>query len=62
VKASIAGAIVGNILLVLGAAMLAGGLRRSEQHFNPVGARSQVTCRLLVLGGLAFFFIPSAPD
>jgi Ca2+:H+ antiporter len=31
VKASIAGSIVGNILLVLGAAMLAGGLRRSEQ-------------------------------
>src|SRR5947207_4782177 len=30
VKASIVGSIVGNILLVLGAAMLAGGLRRSE--------------------------------
>jgi calcium/proton exchanger cax len=38
VKASIIGSIVGNILLVLGAAMLAGGLRRSEQHFNPAGA------------------------
>ena len=34
VKASIAGSIVGNILLVLGAAMLAGGLRHREQHFN----------------------------
>jgi hypothetical protein len=31
VKASTAGSIVGNILLVLGTAMLAGGLRRSEQ-------------------------------
>ena len=41
VKASIAGSIVGNILLVLGAAMLAGGLHRPEQHFNPAGARSQ---------------------
>src|SRR3974390_799422 len=40
-KASIAGSIVGNILLVLGAAMLAGGTRRPEQHFNPTGARSQ---------------------
>ena len=41
VKASIAGAIVGNILLVLGAAMLAGGLRhRPEQQFNAAGARS----------------------
>src|SRR5579863_2477188 len=41
VKASIAGSIIGNILLVLGAAMLCGGLRRPEQHFNPAGARSQ---------------------
>ncbi len=43
VKASIVGSIVGNILLVLGAAMLAGGLRRPEQHYNPAGARSQAT-------------------
>src|SRR5919109_1910092 len=43
VKASLAGSIVGNILLVLGAAMLAGGLSRSEQHYNPAGARSQAT-------------------
>ena len=40
VKASIAGSIVGNILLVLGAAMLAGGLRHREQHFNAAGARA----------------------
>src|SRR6187455_2086205 len=32
VKASVAGSIIGNILLVLGAAMLTGGLRHSEQH------------------------------
>jgi len=43
VKASIAGSIIGNILLVLGAAMLAGGLRRPQQAFNPAGARSQAT-------------------
>src|ERR1700731_4324343 len=43
VKASIAGSIIGNILLVLGAAMVAGGLRHPEQHFNPAGARSQAT-------------------
>jgi Ca2+:H+ antiporter len=48
VKASIAGSIVGNILLVLGAAMLAGGLRHSEQHFNAAGARSQATMLMLV--------------
>jgi Ca2+:H+ antiporter len=51
VKASIVGSIIGNILLVLGAAMLAGGLRRSEQHFNAAGARSQAT--MLVLAAIA---------
>ena len=51
VKASIAGSIIGNILLVLGAAMLAGGLRRSEQHFNPMAARSQAT--MLTLAAIA---------
>src|SRR4249920_1269263 len=51
VKASIAGSIVGNILLVLGASMLAGGLRHAEQHFNPAGARSQAT--MLTLAAIA---------
>ena len=51
VKASIAGSIVGNILLVLGAAMLAGGLRHPEQHFNAAGARSQAT--MLTLAAIA---------
>src|SRR5690349_2109909 len=43
VKASIAGSIVGNMLLVLGGAMLAGGVNRHEQRYNPAGARSQAT-------------------
>ena len=47
VKASIAGSIIGNVLLVLGASMLAGGLGRSEQHFNAAGARSQATMLML---------------
>jgi len=51
VKASIAGSIVGNILLVLGAAMLAGGLRHSEQTYNAAGARSEAT--LLTLAAIA---------
>ncbi|MGY4532068.1 Ca2+:H+ antiporter [Pseudomonas sp. TE3786] len=51
VKASIAGSIVGNILLVLGAAMLAGGLRHSEQQYNASAARSQAT--LLTLATIA---------
>lgn len=57
VKASIAGAIVGNILLVLGAAMLAGGLRYRRQSFNPEGARSQAT--MLTLAAIALV-LPAA--
>lgn len=34
VKASIAGSVIGNILLVLGASMLFGGLKHRTQHFN----------------------------
>jgi len=34
VKASIAGSVIGNILLVLGASMLVGGLRYKTQRFN----------------------------
>jgi Ca2+:H+ antiporter len=51
VKASLVGSIVGNILLVLGAAMLAGGLRHKEQHYNVAGARSQAT--MLTLASIA---------
>jgi Ca2+:H+ antiporter len=57
VKASIAGSIIGNISLVLGAAMLAGGLRHPEQHFNPAGARSQAT--MLTLAAIALI-LPAA--
>ena len=57
VKASIAGSIVGNILLVLGAAMLAGGLRYPEQHFNSAAARSQAT--MLMLAAIALI-LPAA--
>ena len=51
VKASIIGSVVGNILLVLGGSMLAGGLRFPEQHYNIFGARSQAT--LLTLASIA---------
>jgi len=57
VKASLVGAIVGNILLVLGTAMLAGGLRHREQHYNVAGARSQAT--LLTLAAIALI-LPAA--
>jgi Ca2+:H+ antiporter len=38
VKASITGSIVGNLLLVFGAALVAGGLRREKQRFNRTAA------------------------
>jgi Ca2+:H+ antiporter len=51
VKASITGSIIGNILLVLGAAFLAGGVRHKEQDFNVAGARVQAT--MLTLASIA---------
>ena len=57
VKASLVGSIVGNILLVMGAAMLAGGLRHHEQQYNASAARSQAT--LLTLATIALI-LPAA--
>lgn len=51
VKASLAGSIIGNILLVLGASMLAGGIRHPEQSYNASAARSQAT--MLTLAAIA---------
>jgi len=52
VKASIVGSIVGNILLVLGAAMLVGGLGREKQTFNQTAANAQSSMLLLALTAL----------
>ena len=41
VKASLVGSILGNILLVMGAAMLVGGLGRERQHFDRTAANAQ---------------------
>ena len=38
VKASISGAIIGNVLLILGLAFLAGGIRREQHTFNVASA------------------------
>jgi len=43
VKASLTGSILGNLLLVLGAACLAGGTRHRELRFNAAGARMMAT-------------------
>jgi Ca2+:H+ antiporter len=52
VKASIVGSILGNVLLVLGAAMLVGGLRYERQTFNPQAAMIQSTMLFLAAGAL----------
>ena len=57
VKASIAGSVIGNVLLVLGAAMLAGGVRHREQSYNAPAARSQAT--MLTLAAIALV-LPAA--
>ena len=56
VKASITGSIIGNLLLVLGAAMLLGGLKNGLQHFDRRQAGTHST--LLTLAILALV-IPS---
>jgi Ca2+:H+ antiporter len=52
VKASIVGSILGNMLLVLGASMLVGGLKRDKQTFNRTSAGVQTTMLLLAGGAL----------
>src|SRR3954447_23324417 len=52
VKASIIGSIMGNILLVLGAAMFVGGLRRDEQEFRSTSASVQSSMLLLAAAAL----------
>jgi Ca2+:H+ antiporter len=47
VKASLVGSILGNILLVMGAAMFVGGLRRERQFFDSTAAQSQALMLLL---------------
>ena len=43
VKASLAGSIIGNLLLVLGASILVGGIRHPKQTFNQTAARVSAT-------------------
>jgi Ca2+:H+ antiporter len=57
VKASLTGSIIGNVLLVLGASFLAGGLRHRIQAFNVKGAEAQAAS--LGVASVALF-VPSA--
>lgn len=49
IKASLTGSIIGNILLVLGAALLAGGLRYKIQRFSPLATRTNATLMMLAV-------------
>jgi Ca2+:H+ antiporter len=70
VKASITGSIIGNVLLVLGAAALVGGLKHPVQKFNRTAAGLGTTMLLLSAIGLvvpAVFHqlvrrVPNAPE
>jgi Ca2+:H+ antiporter len=52
VKASIVGSIIGNVLLVLGAAMLVGGIPRDKQTFSQTAASAQSAMLMLALAAL----------
>ena len=47
VKASLTGSIIGNVLLVMGLSMVAGGVKFKAQRFNQVGANNQATMLML---------------
>lgn len=57
VKASITGSIIGNLLLVLGLSMFAGGLKFKTQNFNPVLAGHNASLMMLAVIAL---FVPAA--
>jgi Ca2+:H+ antiporter len=52
VKASLVGSIIGNVLLVMGAAMLVGGWSREKQTFSRTAANAQSAMLLLALAAL----------
>ena len=56
VKASLTGSIIGNLLLVMGASVLIGGLKHGTQSFSPKIAGSNAALLVLALIGL---FVPA---
>jgi Ca2+:H+ antiporter len=54
VKASIVGSIIGNVLLVMGAAMVVGGWSREKQSFSQTAANAQSAMLTLALAALIF--------
>jgi Ca2+:H+ antiporter len=59
VKATITGSIIGNLLLVMGFAMLLGGLRYKEQEFQPIVARVNASAMNLAVIAI---LLPTAMD
>jgi len=64
VKASLIGSILGNLVLVLGAAYLTGGLRFAEQRFSARAVAVHATSLLLAVAGLLMpaVFVLTAPE
>lgn len=64
VKASLTGSIIGNLLFVLGLAMLAGGWRRPKQKFNRTGAHAGTSTLFLAVIALVVpaLFLATAPS
>jgi Ca2+:H+ antiporter len=64
VKASITGSIIGNLLLVLGAAQLAGGLKYRTQKFNQSFAGTSISLLVIAAVGLIVptLFLAAHPD
>jgi Ca2+:H+ antiporter len=63
VRASIAGSIIGNILIVLGASLLVGGLKNGIQSFDPREASTNATMMTLAVIALVvpgLFFLTDA--
>jgi Ca2+:H+ antiporter len=54
VKASLTGSILGNLLLVAGAAMVAGGWNREKQRFSRYSAEASAGLLLLAVGSMVF--------
>ncbi len=52
VKAALVGSVLGNVLLVLGMAFIAGGLRHGTQRFDPEEPRLNATLLLLAVAAL----------
>lgn len=64
VKASITGSIIGNLLLVTGVAMFAGGWKYQKQEFNKTIVRNSASMLLLAVAALVIpaIFVLTAPN